>query len=121
MARKSKEVEPVDAAAVDILLEKMAAMGVSQRSVARESNLSLNRVGIILRKEPPPATVGEIGSIANVVGMCASEVIGQAEQRTRDKKLQLVENSSDADRIFDPREYGLAAAEDTRDVDTDED
>ena len=56
MARKRKDLEPVDIAAADALLSAMKEAGISQRQVARESGMSLNRVGIILRKEPPPAT-----------------------------------------------------------------
>ena len=51
----------------------------SRRDLARETGMSTNRIGIILRHEPPPATVGEVGLLAAAVGRTASAVIAEAE------------------------------------------
>lgn len=83
MARKRKDLEPVDIAAADALLSAMKEAGISQRQVARESGMSLNRVGIILRKEPPPATIGEIDAMSGPLGVTASSIVGQAERSLR--------------------------------------
>lgn len=42
--------------------------------------MSQNRVGIILRRETPPATVGELSAIARAVGRTGAEFVSQAEQ-----------------------------------------
>lgn len=53
--------------------------GVSRRDLASRTGISANRLGIILRREPPPATVGEVGQIAAALGTTASAVISEAE------------------------------------------
>lgn len=78
-----KKLEPADHAVADVLAEKVKESGLSYRAIREETGMSINRIGIILRKEPPPATIGEIGAIAGEIGLTASEIVGEAERRTR--------------------------------------
>lgn len=70
--------------------------------------------------------INQLAQIAAGLDIYPHEIVESAEnildrETRRETKLRAVENPSDDKRIFDPRKYGLAAAEDTRDVDTDED
>lgn len=79
MARTAKHLQPLDAVIVEILAHRIDALGTSRRALAAETGMSANRIGIILRGEQPPATVGEVGALARVIGMTAGEVIALAE------------------------------------------
>ena len=79
MARTKKELLPIDAAIARYLREGVEAAGISYREVASRTGISLNRIGIILRQEPPPATIGEMGQIAQVLGETASALLARAE------------------------------------------
>ncbi len=79
VARTSKELLPVDAQIAALLAQAVADAGLSQRELAALTGMSQNRLSTILRKDPPPATVGEVGVIAVAVGTTASAVIGRAE------------------------------------------
>ena len=79
MARTSKSLQPLDSAIVAILSTRIEESGATRRALAEETGMSANRVGIILRGEQPPATVGEVGALARVVGMTAGEIIAMAE------------------------------------------
>ncbi len=68
---------------IDILAARQKAAGVSQRRLAREAGMSLNRVGIIFRAEGPAPTVGELAVIAEVLELQSSEIIREAERRLR--------------------------------------
>ena len=80
MARIPKPLEALDGAIADLLAAVVKSSGHTRRDLAQELGMSTNRIGIILRKEPPPATVGEVGLLASVVGQSASEVIAAAEK-----------------------------------------
>ncbi len=79
MVRVSKHLLPVDMRIAEILNELVEQSGKSRRALASETGMSMNRLGIILRQEPPPATVGEVGQIAAVLGTTATAIITQAE------------------------------------------
>jgi transcriptional regulator with XRE-family HTH domain len=70
---------PVDAAIADYIRNGVESAGLTYREIAAQTGMSINRIGIILRKEPPPATVGEISCIARTFGMKASDLIAEAE------------------------------------------
>ena len=115
----SKGFDPADNAVADVLAGKVAGSGISYRKIREETGISINRIGKILRKEPPPATVGEIGAIAQAIGMTASQIIGQAEHKIQKPDLHIAENLSEGLPTIDPVAMGLAASRDTRDEDTD--
>lgn len=79
--RTSKQLNPIDLAVAEILGEKMADSGTSYRALRNKTGLSINRIGIILRKEPPPATVGEATVIALELGMTVDELFSEAARR----------------------------------------
>lgn len=79
MARSQKTLLNVDRRIGEILLDLVEQSGLSRRELAARTSLSANRLGIILRQEPPPATVGEVGQIAAVLGTTATAIITQAE------------------------------------------
>lgn len=76
-----KRLEPVDQAVGEILAAAVEDSGLSYRAIRAETGMSINRIGIILRQEPPPATVGEVDQIARQVETTASAVVGEAERR----------------------------------------
>jgi len=45
--------------------------------------MSLNRVGIVLRGETPPASVGEVGALSAALGLTVAEVLREAETTER--------------------------------------
>lgn len=116
MARKRKDLEPIDIAAADALLSAMTVAGISQRQIARESGMSLNRVGIILRKEPPPATVGEIDAMSGPLGVTASSIVGQAERSLRAPLQVVVEPAAN----LNQEDYEAAANTDLMDVEAEQ-
>ncbi len=82
VARTQKHLLDVDLRISEVLAELVDAAGISRRELASLTGISANRLGIILRQEPPPATVGEVGQIATAVGSTASLVIARAEALT---------------------------------------
>ncbi len=85
MARTPKPFEPLDYAVVKVIKAMAFRLGLSQRQISDRAGMSLNRIGIILRDDGPPATVGEIDRIAGVLGVEASAIFAEAEQvRKRD-------------------------------------
>lgn len=76
----AKQLLPIDALIAEHLLEGVQEAGLTYRQIAASTGMSINRLGIILRKEPPPATVGEVGMIAKCFGSSASEIILAAER-----------------------------------------
>ncbi|RTE49610.1 hypothetical protein [Actinobaculum sp. 352] len=105
--RQSKNFEPMDEAVSDALIAAVQDSGVSYRELRRLTGLSINRIGIILRKEPPPATMGEIYSIAAAVGVDVVQMIREADRQAS--------SVSDPIPTIDPEALGLAAMRDTRD------
>jgi transcriptional regulator with XRE-family HTH domain len=79
MARTPKPLQPLDTAIARILADAIEKSGLTRRVLADQTGMSANRIGIILREEQPPATVGEVGILAEAVGMDASSVIRAAE------------------------------------------
>lgn len=85
----------MDALIADYLLEAVQEAGLTYRQIAAHSGMSINRIGIILRKESPPATLGEIGSIGSAVGVSASDLVQRAENVLRSQQdYELVANES---------------------------
>lgn len=82
MARTQKALLDVDRRIAELLAMLVEQSGVSRRDLASRTGISANRLGIILRQEPPPATVGEVGQIAAALGTTASAVISEAESST---------------------------------------
>lgn len=80
MAR-AKKLDHIDYEVVEILAALVADRGFSYRKLRDLTGLSLNRIGIILRAETPPSTVGEISLIAEALGVRGSDVIEMAERR----------------------------------------
>lgn len=80
VARTQKTLLPIDARIAEILAEGVERAEITRRTLADMTGMSLNRLGIILRQEPPPATVGEVGAIARAIGTTASQVTAQAER-----------------------------------------
>lgn len=76
----SKEYGELDSRISDLLAQKVSEREVKYRALAAETGMSLNRVGKILRKEPPPATLGEIDTIAKALGSSAGAVVSSAER-----------------------------------------
>lgn len=67
--------------AVRIRLASIAASsGLKQSDIGKAADLSQNRVGIILRGETPPATIGEIYAIASALGASALRILQEAEE-----------------------------------------
>lgn len=79
VARTPKKLLDIDQRIVDVIALLVEESGLSQREIADQTGMSSNRVGIILRREPPPATVGEVGQIAKVLRTTASAIIARAE------------------------------------------
>lgn len=72
--------------------------GVSQRRLAEISEMSLNRVGIILRGETPPASVGEVDALSTALGLTVTEVLREAEAAEREGRAGLRAVDSEVDR-----------------------
>lgn len=81
MAKHRKELSEIDFLVQSLLAEAVEDAGLPQAELGKRTGMSQNRVGIILRRETPPASVGEIGSIAQEVGTSASSLIAEAERR----------------------------------------
>ena len=73
--------------------------GVSQRRLAEISEMSLNRVGIILRGETPPASVGEVDALSTALGLTVTEVLREAEAAEREGRAgpRVVDGEADRD------------------------
>jgi transcriptional regulator with XRE-family HTH domain len=84
MARTGKTLQPLDAAIAAILAERIEAQGASRRTLAVSTGMSANRIGIILRGEQPPATVGEVRALAGECGLTAGQVVALAEAALTD-------------------------------------
>lgn len=80
MARRKKDLEPIDREAQRILNDTVENSGKSHADIAAATGMSQNRVSIILRRDTPPASVGEIMAIAHAVGLSGSVIIAQAEE-----------------------------------------
>ena len=61
--------------------------------------MSLNRVGIILRGETPPASVGEVDALSTALGLTVTEVLREAEAAEREGRagLRVVDGEVDRD------------------------
>lgn len=99
MARTAKPLAPLDFAVVEVLTRHQQMCGVSQRRLAEISEMSLNRVGIILRGETPPASVGEVDALSTALGLTVTEVLREAEAAEREGRagLRVVDGEADRD------------------------
>lgn len=82
MARTPKHLEPFDRLIAEALQALVEKKGATYRPLAEKSGVGLNRLGIILRGEEPPATIGEIDRIARALGSSASAILAEAEATT---------------------------------------
>lgn len=69
----------MDQLIAEYLREAIEAGSITYRELAAQTGMSLNRIGIILRQEPPPATIGELSKLAHAVGLSAAELLARAE------------------------------------------
>lgn len=79
MARTPKPLEPFDYAIARVLSDLVAEAKATYRPLSAKSGIGLNRLGIILRGQEPPATIGELDRLARALGTTASKVIQAAE------------------------------------------
>lgn len=86
---KAKKFMPIDELVAEYLRDAITTSGVTYRDIADRTGMSINRIGIILRREQPPATIGEIGMIADTIGLNASDLVARADDAARraDAKL----------------------------------
>lgn len=85
MARVPKPLKPLDHAVAQILAAAVGSTDISRRHLADMTGMSINRLGIILREEEPPATLGEVATIAYALGMSAGAVVRRAEATIPDR------------------------------------
>ncbi|VEI13972.1 helix-turn-helix domain-containing protein [Trueperella bialowiezensis] len=83
MARKKKELEPIDNAMRELLKEAVTASGVTHTQIGKRVGMSQNRVSTILRGATPPASLGELYMIADVIGVSVSQLIVEAEREVK--------------------------------------
>lgn len=88
---KAKRFMPIDELVAEYLRDAIATSGVTYRDIADSTGMSINRIGIILRREQPPATIGEIGMIADVIGLSASDLVARADESARRAETKLDE------------------------------
>ena len=77
---KAKKFTPIDALVAEYLRDAIVTSGITYRDIADRTGMSINRIGIILRREQPPATIGEIGMIADVIGLSTSALVARADE-----------------------------------------
>lgn len=121
MALSGKPLQPLDSAVARVLAAEVNSSGLTRRALAATTGMSANRIGIILREEQPPATVGEVGMIAEAVGTTASSVFMRAEEslgRPSASVLSLVPGSA-TDDIDDLITLNPAASDPADDSDPD--
>lgn len=70
-----KELDLIDQQVAELLAAAIANAGITYRELREITGMSINRIGIILRQESPPATIGEIDSLARAVGMSAGQLL----------------------------------------------
>lgn len=76
----AKQLHAVDATITRYLNEGRESAGLTYRQIAARTGMSINRIGIILRYESPPATLGEIRLIASSFNASASALVSRAEE-----------------------------------------
>lgn len=74
-----KELDLIDQQVIDILADAIEDAGITYRRIREITGMSINRIGIILRKESPPATIGELDKLARAAGITASQLLLDAE------------------------------------------
>lgn len=86
MATSAKPIRDLDREVANLLLAAADASGLNRRVMAAGAEMSMNRLGKILRQEPPPASIGEFGAIADVLGLSIGSVMAEAEQRIAERR-----------------------------------
>ncbi|HEY0217913.1 MAG TPA: hypothetical protein VGC57_16095 [Cellulomonas sp.] len=81
MANSAKPIRDLDREVATLLLAAAEESGMNRRTMAASAEMSMNRLGKILRQEPPPASIGEFGAIAEVLGLSLGTVMLEAERR----------------------------------------
>lgn len=95
--RMAKNLLPLDALVADYLSDGVRKSGLTYRQLSAATGMSINRIGIILRHEPPPATVGEISTLARALGLTASALVERAESADDESQCHLVDPPVRAD------------------------
>lgn len=95
MAKTPKSLEPLDEFVVAFLAEAVRTAGLSRRELAKASEVGVNRLGIILRGETPPASIGELSGIARALGLTASAVLDHAERAMSQADVTLAAREKD--------------------------
>ncbi|MBB5472531.1 hypothetical protein HF998_00845 [Cellulomonas hominis] len=85
MATSAKPIRDLDREVAFLLLAAAEKSGMNRRTMAASAEMSMNRLGKILRQEPPPASIGEFGAIAQVLGLSLGEVMREAERRIEER------------------------------------
>lgn len=93
MAKRSKPLEPVDKHVADALAELAQNSGLTQSELGDMVGLSQNRVGKILRKEPPPASIGEADKLATALGGSLENILDDYHQHGTVGHLSVVPDS----------------------------
>lgn len=81
VATSAKPIRELDREVAVLLLAAAGVSGMNRRTMAASAEMSMNRLGKILRQEPPPASIGEFGAIADVLGLSLGKVMAEAERR----------------------------------------
>ncbi|WP_159794518.1 helix-turn-helix domain-containing protein [Puerhibacterium puerhi] len=117
MARTPKQLGPHDEQVAEILRERFAEAGITQVELEARSGISRKRLGKIFNAEAPPATVGEIYQMSEVLDLRVSDVVRWAEERVAASSAAPPEAplvTLDGE-VVDPEDYTLAAMD--RDAD----
>jgi transcriptional regulator with XRE-family HTH domain len=81
MARTPKLLGPLDEKVAEILRERFTEAGITQVELEARTGISRKRLGKIFNAEAPPATVGEIYEMGEVLDLRGSDVVRWAEER----------------------------------------
>ena len=103
VGKNRKDYGPLDAAVMDVVDDLQGDMSGSE--LARRSGIGHNRMAVILRRDTPPPTVGEVELIGMVFNKPASEIVAEAEAALgiRDNWPQrTAEAERLADRVAEP-------------------
>ena len=114
----AKKLLPLDALVAGYLRDGLKDADLSYRQIAALTGMSINRIGIILRQEPPPATLGEINLLGAPISQSASALIARAEAELA---AGVSDDSGNADTAIEPRQSDYTRAARKRSQDRGED
>lgn len=79
MPRKPKAYQALDGAMAEVIASEVRKRGLTLRDLRDATGMSLNRIGLLLRQESAPVTIGEIGLFADLFDVPASQLMERAE------------------------------------------